>query len=91
MRGKEKAWIEEKLQLLCIETIIPYLAKREQAGCTKLVHQFQLRSSRVQGHSMADLLKRFAFLKSKTVADIIQTYVIDPCVIRQEKKGLILV
>lgn len=92
IRGKEIRWLEDKVFALCLDTIIPALGKRnpEQDICDKVMRQFLIRNKRVHDQNSIDLLKEFARYKGKTVADVIQIYIIDKVTLEQEKKHIIL-
>jgi hypothetical protein len=91
--GLEKRWLTNEIKVLCTQLIIPYLAVIEDKEriCVKdKPPQFHIDDKEIDGRKSIELLKEFARHKGKTVADIIQAYVIDKHLIKVEEKTFTL-
>ncbi len=69
-------WLNYEVKRLCTDFVYPRLL-REPSQSHPLIRQIEIRDMPVFDSTALQLLERFAQMKGKTVAQIVQRYIID--------------
>jgi hypothetical protein len=82
-------WLFKQINNFCREVAVPFIESYENEDSSRVEKKVCIQEIPFEDSTNIGILRRFAALKQKTVSQVIQKYIVEPRIIKEESQSLV--